>query len=599
MIEQPVYPGNKPEVKKAPQQLVLPEIASNEKVVMDEKKQEVLLPIDYVNDRIFEYGRKLERWKQLDNQAVVMNLTDEQTASMVRCFKDLQQVLTAYRRLHDHLLQRNVLSETEKFRSEDVLALQRQDIAFLDSVCGKMLGGGTDDSSTGWEERSEDADLNQIETLIERYFANKEYDEVVQVWLKVPSYQVERIGLKSKLFYANALIYLGQQEKAAEIYYQIVKEMSVSKEQPTDLLSLRKVLADLYTASGNFLAAENQYEQISSDYLKIGRIDEWSKLQLSILDRSQEGSPELTEFSQLLKEYLGFSPERDGYRIVWHADTFLKKYPYSPVSSNVDIIRADALKRADEWFNAFFSEADTLAAEKKFQDGIELLQTIPKESISVEQNQTVTAKIDELVLGEAVERETLKIERMQELQRQWNNGMKLAEQKDFDAAIALFTELLDTEYSSKAEVKIEELSLQAAKGDRKKAADFFVRFTKTEDLESRKRLLVESRKILKGILVKYPEVEIAQRVLGNIDRVEKEMNKIDPTLLQMIEKEERQQAAQESPLEETPAVIDAFELPAIPVESNETEGAQPPPVPVVEETAPSASLPVLTPQDMQ
>ena len=576
--------------ESVPKPLELPviEIPKDREIAVGEPQ--VLLPIDYVNDRIFEYGRKLDRWKELDEQSVVMNLTEEQTEAMVRCFRDLQKVLNSYGKLHDDLLQRNVISTSEMFTTEDVMNLQRTDIAFLDSICGKMLGGGAEDKAAGWQERQEDADLNQIETLIDRYSSSKEYDEVIQVWLKVPTYQVDRVDLKTKILYGNALMFLGQQEKAAEVYQQIVEEMSVSKEQPTDLISLRKRLADLYAASGNYLAAESQYEQISSDYLNIGKIEEWSKLQLSILERSSKGSPELTEYSSLLREYLGFLPEKDGYKIVWQSDKFLQNYPYSPVSSNVDIIKEDALMRADGWFNTFFTKVDDLVNEKKFQDAMELLQTIPEDIIGAEKVQQVKAKTEELVLAEAVERETIKIERMQELQRRWNEGMTLADSNSFDAAIAIFTELLDTEYSSKAQIKIEELSLQAAKDDRKKAAELFIRFTKTSDIESRKRLLVESRKILRNILVKYPDVEIAQRVLGNIERVEKEMNEIDPTLLVKIEKEEREQDAQTDVREEAPPALDAFDLPAI---IPEGASLNPPPKPS------STNLPVVTPQDLQ
>ena len=31
----------------------------------------------YVNDRIFEYGRKLDRWKELDSQSVTMDLNSQ------------------------------------------------------------------------------------------------------------------------------------------------------------------------------------------------------------------------------------------------------------------------------------------------------------------------------------------------------------------------------------------------------------------------------------------------------------------------------------------------------------------------------------------
>jgi hypothetical protein len=143
---------------------------------------------------------------------------------------------------------------------------------------------------------------------------------------------------------------------------------------------------------------------------------------------------------------------------------------------------------------------------------------------------------------------------VQELQHQWNNGMVLAKDGKFDEAIAVFTNLLDTEYSTKAENKLNEITLEAAKADRKKAANLFVRFTKTTDLESRKKLLVESRKLLKNILVKYPEVEIGAKVRKNIERVELEMNAIDPTLVSLADQEEELQP-------EVDGVDSAFAMP--------------------------------------
>ena len=572
-------------MKETPQPLQTPIVDQTASPTDVVKQVQVLPSIEYVNDRIFEYGRKLNRWKELDEQSVVMSLGQEQTESMIRCFRDLQKVLDGYERLHDDLLQRNIISTSTMFDTEDAMELQKTDIAFIESNCGRLLAGG-EDKAAGWQERQKGADLNQVETLIERYFANNEYSEVVQVWLQIPPYQVERVDLKTKIMYGNALMYLDQQEKAAEIYQQIVDEMSDSKEQPTDILSLRKVLADLYTASGNYQSAEGQYEQISADYLAIGKIEEWSKLQLSILERSVKGSPELTEFSRLLRAYLGYLAERDGYKIVWQADKFLQQYPYSPVASNVDIVKEDIMQRADEWFNGFITQVDMFASEKKFQDAIELLNGVPEEIIGAEKVQELKTKIDEIVLAEAVERETVKLARKQELQRRWNEGMLLADQDDFDGAIQIFTELLDTEYSAKSQVKIEELSLQAAKAARRKAADLFIRFTKTVDVESKKKLLIESRQVLKDILVKYPEVEISEKVLGNIRRVEKEMNELDPFLLSAIELKEREDTMEQDMKQDMTPEMDVFDMPSTPPSATTSPPA-------------SNSLPVYTPQDMQ
>jgi len=506
----------------------------------DEVGQEsgdVVLPSAlYINDRIFEYGRKLNRWKELDSQSVTKNLKDEEAVQMVRCFRRLQDVLTGYSDLREKLLQTDKADVESKISNAQIFELQKNDIAFLENACGRLLADG-EDKAAGWSQREVGADLSQLETLLERHAANKEYEEVVQVWRNIPEAQRDRLRLGSKVHYGNALMYLDQEAKAAEIYQQVVDQMSISDEQATDLVSLRKMLADLYTASGNYRAASTEYTKISDDYRKIGQLEEWSQLQLSILDRSQGGSPELNEFSGILRSFLGYIPERDGYKVVWQAEQFQDSYPYSLVISNVEFMKNTALEAADRWYNGFVTEVDRLSSENKFSQAIRLLETMPTDIIGAEKQMQLQAKNEELGLAEAVENETGKMARMQDLQNQWNNGMLLANGERYEEAIDVFTSLLDTEYSTRAVAKIQELSLNAAKADRRKAADLFIRFTKTTDLESRKKLLVESRKYLKNILVKYPEVEIASKVRGNIERVEQEMNAIDPNLVYMADQE--------------------------------------------------------------
>lgn len=553
----PVQPRLKSPVDQVVSQPRYLDIDSDPEVVMEKDIEEVLPSMVSLNDRIFEYGRKLDRWKELDSQSVDLDLSDEEASQMVRCFRRLQNILNGYSELREKMLRARNMESAEKINKNEVFDLQQKDIAFLESACGRLLGT-SEEKSIGWSRREEKADLAQLETLIDRYAENKEYEEIIQVWLKIPEQQVGRVHLRTKILYGSALMYLHQEEKAAEIYRMVVDQMSSSKEQPSDLVSLRKVLADLYTASGNYREAEIQYKKISEDYQTLGRLEEWSKLQLSILDKSMEDSPELTEYSSLLRNYLGFDPEKDGYKIVWQAEKFLANYPYSPVSSNVEAIKAEVLQGADEWFNGFFEAVDKLSSEKKFEEAMELLETIPADIIGTEKQIKIKEKNQELLLAAAVEKETEKMAQIQELQHQWNNGMLLVKNGRYDEALAVFTNLLDTEYSKKAEKKIEEVSLQAAKADRRKAADLFIRFTKTSDIESRKKLLIESRKLLKNILVKYPEVEIGAKVIGNIKRVEQEMMAIDPNLIALADREES--AVKEDGID---SVFGAAEDPAI------------------------------------
>ncbi len=494
--------------------------------------------MSYVEDRIFEYGRKLENWRRIDEQAAAPEKTsDEDMQIMVGCFKDLQKVLDGYYQLKSDMLQLNTTSSTLVISSQRVLDLQKNDISFLESICGKILTPEKD-KLIDWEKREEEADLPQLETLIERYTDSKEYEEVIQLWQQIPEQQKKRLHLRTKILYANALMFLHQEENAAAIYQQIVDEMVISDEQPTDLLSLRKMLADLYTSSGNYTLAEKQYLNIANDYKALGSIEKWSNLQLDILGRSDENSPELASYSTLLRDFLGFIPSRDGFQLVWDADTFLENYPYSPVASNVDIIRQNAAQGAAAWFDAFIAEVDTLAAEKNYIGALERLDGIPGDIIGAEQKERIKKKNDELVIQDALDREMRRQERTQKLDDTWNEGLLLVNEGAYDSAIEVFTSLLQSEYGAKAQDKINEITLDAARAARRDAANIYKRYTKTEDIELRKKLLIESRRLLSDILVKYPGVSIINKVKQNIERVEQEMNEVDPLLLPRIQQEE-------------------------------------------------------------
>ncbi len=511
----------------------VPDLLEQPEIV--EKSLETTVPSPgYLNDRIYEYGRKLDRWKELDNQSVTTKLSEKDTALMISCFRQLQDVLNGYSDFRTRTLQVQAGGAADGIGNDDFFRLQKNDIAFIEGACNGLLAE-SQEKSVAWTPPVGGADLTQFEMMIDQYAEKKAYEDVIQVWSKIPESQKNQTHFRTKILSAQAMTYLHQEQKAAEIYLTVVDQMANSSEQATDLVSLRKVLADLYTVSGDYRSATSQYQKIYEDYEKLGQLEEWSKLQLALLSRSSDSSPELIDYSAILRDYLGFVPERDGYKILSQTEKFQTDYPYSPVTSNVDFIRDSIKTAADRWFNGLMTEVDKLGKEQDINNALRILESIPGNIVGPEKQLAIKVKIDQLQTEEAVANEAGKMAKVQDLQNQWNNGMLLTNGGRYEEALAVFTTLLDTEYSSKARTKIDELSLEAANADRKKAADYYIRFTKTSDVESKKKLLVESRKLLKNILLKYPQVEIAAKVQGNIERVEQEMNAIDPNLVFMAD----------------------------------------------------------------
>lgn len=484
--------------------------------------------VEYVTGRISEYNKKVDRWRERDGQAAVLQIPADESEKMVGCFRELQKVLNGYNRLHDILLRQASMPVNGAMSAQEVYELQQSDIAFVDGFCGQVVA----DASQGLAKSEDPGDLSSVEAVIAQHAANGKFEELVQVWNQMPEVMAARVSMNTRILYGKALMALQQEEEAIKVFRQIVDQMANPDGQAADLLSLRKILADLYVASGHYRNAEAQYLEISKEYKDMVSIEDWAILQRSMLARGEQGGPELKDYSDLLKNYLGFSPVRDGYTVVWQADKFLQTYPHSPVASNVDLIRTAAREQADKWSNKTLVTTDESAAKKPEQDVLVKPEVIPDVIAPPPATQPQSPPgTGETTATQKVESEAVKLENTQELERRWDEGVRLLEGAQYDKAIEIFTPMLETEYAAKAGKKIAEASLLAAEAERRKAADFFIRFTKAPDVESRKKLLIESRNCLLDILVKYPDVEITEKVLGNIKRVEKEMNAIDPNLI--------------------------------------------------------------------
>ncbi len=494
--------------------------------------ERIMPSVEYVTGRISEYNKKVDRWRERDSQAAVLRIPADESEKMVGCFRELQKVLNGYNRLHDILLRQASMPINGTISAKDVYELQQSDIAFLDGFCGQLVADKP--KGTGGAKSEESGKLSSVEAVIAQHAVRGEFEELVQAWKQMPEASAARVQMNSKILYGKALMALQQEEEAVKVFRQMVDQMTSPDGQAADLLSLRKTLADLYIASGSYQDAEAQYLEISKEYKNMASIEDWAILQRSILKRGEQGGPELKDYSDLLKKYLGFNPAKDGYTVVWQADKFLQTYPYSPVASNVDLVRTAAREQADKWSNKALITTDEVDAKKPDQ-GASVKREITPDIIAPPPpaiQPQISPNTAEATIVEKVESEAVKLKKTQELERRWNEGIRLMEGAQYDKALEIFTPMLETEYSAKAAKKIAEASLLAAEAERRKAADLFIRFTKASDAENRKKLLIESRKCLLNILVKYPEVEITEKVLGNIKRVEKEMNAIDPNLIQ-------------------------------------------------------------------
>jgi tetratricopeptide (TPR) repeat protein len=500
--------------------------------------------LDGIKARIDAYGRKFVRWNALNTAD--SQLSEEQKALMGACYQQMQRILADYNTLRTAVEGSDPgdIAANSVYNAK-MQAVQQADIELVEGECGALV---EPEPATAVQAGQQGPGRATIDKEIETMSAARDYKGIEQAWQQMTPDQQEQVGSAALMLYANALVYLQKEEQAAELYRRIIEKKEASGTPSAELMLLRKNLADLAIATGRYQDAQGQYIQISKDYLALGGVDTWAKQHLAILSGDQMSSAELADYSGLVRNYLGYIPSQDGYRFVWEAEKFLSSHPNSTVASNVETMRKEMAGAAEAWFNGILAEVDRLAKEKKYQEATALIKAQRPDMINDQQLDLLNARNDELVLAEAVEQETAKMAKQQELDQTWNSGLQLVNAGRYDEAIKIFDGMMETEYGAKADAKIVEISSMAAKEDRRKAADLFIRFTKTEDLEIRKRLLIESRSLLKGILAKYPRADITDKVLGNIQRVEQEMNAIDPNLIIQADS----QATIEQPQESTP-----------------------------------------------
>jgi hypothetical protein len=487
--------------------------------------------------RVAAYDQKLARWRVLDEQSMVQTLDPQESELMINCFRDLQNISAGYGTI---AAQPSSVINDSAPDSQVIVDLLARDIAFVDGECGALLAGKAVSLPGQPQEVEQTIDVELIEASILALAEASEYDRIVGEYEQLASYQQEALGVEVLTAYARALVHQERFGEAAAQYELVIDALSQDDAVPFRGIALKKMIADLYAADGDYFSALPYYRQIMLDYEALAEVAQWAQTNTTVL--AQPASQASEEYGTLLQAYVAYQPARDGYQTAWKAEGFQQAHPLSPAAPNAAAIAREVNERADLWFAQLLSDADELAEAGSYQEGLELLTMVPDGKITAEKLQLLLQKIDDITLAESIQRESLKVRQKEESRRLWDEAELLAQKGEYQAAVATYSQLRNSEYGIQAELKISELSLAAATAERRRAAELFVSYTRATDPMVQKDLLVQSRRVLKDILIDYPDAEIGDKVRGNISRVEAEMNKVDPSLLPALERAERIQA---------------------------------------------------------
>ncbi len=513
VVEEPVPAGRTPESP-----------APGLQITADD---DLLLPLlTHINERIFFYEQKLAAWKPPTGQEVVPGSTEPSSASE-DCRRRMEGILSQYNALHRQILQKDSITTGDLLKGETLLNLEKQDFQFLESDCN--VSAAVEQAADRSQSTEQALSGRKAQEISEAYAAGdyektiREYENLLGETFRDPPYEVS-------LAYGKALVKTGRESDGRKVLKDLLARIR-RNDQALWEFQLMQLIGDLDFALGTYDSARSQYDEIVNIYKELSEKNNWAKEQLSALNVADEQSEEVKAYSELLRSYLAYNPNRDGFTVVQKAETFVDTYPYSLVASSADHLVTISRKKAEQWYQNLLQQVNDLAAKEKYQEALLVLERVPRTILPLEKQQELAAKATELTTTEAITRETRQLAQEQQLQEDWNAGMTFLERKEYDQAIEAFNKLLDSSYGDRARARIDEAANLAAQEDRKRAAELFVRSNRTSDLESRKRLLLSSRQLLQDILIKYPQSDLVNKVQRNLQRIDKEINAIDPSLL--------------------------------------------------------------------
>jgi len=324
--------------------------------------------------------------------------------------------------------------------------------------------------------------------------------------------------------YGLALLKNHQEPMARKIFVDLLARVQPQQGQDALTFPLMQVIGDMDLSMESYDEARRRYEEIIRLSIDRGHREEWAGMQLAALQPGSTPPVEMKEYSVLLKNYLAYTPKRDGYAVSEQAEKFLLTYPASRLVSSVNLIHKTTREQAEAWLNQGIKRIEALAGERKSQEPSVTGEQVPA-------NNPLPDTRDVVKSGEQAVSAPVAVVDEQALREDFDKGMKQLEAKEYDKAMESFTRLLKTPYEDRARTRIEEAARLGAQEDRQKAADLFVRSNATRDQENKKKLLLSSRQLLQGILVKYPQSGLGDKVQKNLSRIEEELKALDPSLL--------------------------------------------------------------------
>lgn len=472
---------------------------------------------EFASSRRKAYSDKISQWHIVKATVDSLDLGLDKPELWQNCIVEMENILSGYAAIADGLPGMADLHS----------AVFQHDISFIESDCESIFAD-TIDSVAGKIDHYADLSAGQAGKVVSHYGRIEDYERVILTYQSLIGSAGRKADYDIQEIYSHALQRAGRLAEAAGVLLAVADSRKDSYNW-----KLRLHAADMLMAIGDFGKALEQYQKVAEVFASWSTFDETVQARMKLLqDDNYQQNEALVLYARALHAWMtGGGKEIPA---VLHENSMLLERRYS---GTIYAIEGEKLLNQAEnsvhtYVLGMLDEARSFTADKEFNKAQAIIDALIQLKSSPESRDLVAIVGEEIKQAESEEK-ILQQRAMEEaLDAKWQQANVFFDQKEYDKAIDLFRELVNSEYRKKAIRKIDKAVELAAVDMRKKAALLFSKSRRMNGFEKKSVLLLESRAILRGIIRRYPEAKVIDKVVANLEVIEEQINNLDPSLLE-------------------------------------------------------------------
>lgn len=462
--------------------------------------------------RLKGYNAKFSQWQALQSTIDALDTEVEKQAEWLVCLQKIEKISQGYD---------GIVNGTSG-EDEPQFGIWQDDISFLESDCDTVYSVNVASVSEQLDHYKALSSA-QVEQVILHYDDQHDYQRIISTYQNILVDTDQEVDPSIREIYGNALRNTGRLGDAVKILLDVAETR-----EGVQSWHLRLQIAEM-------LVALNDIEHARSQYLKVAEIfDTWREQEqtveskLALLAASNRDEKALHLYSQALYSWMTGSGKEIPEVLEKNIKVLEMNYGGTIYADEGYKLMVQAEKSVQDFVIRELDEAIKLATENKFIKAHALIDSLQKLRIPADTMKIIKVVADDVKEVEAEERIFQKRLKEEAVDAKWDQAVLFFDQKDYDKAIELFRELVNTSYRKKAIKKMNEAVEIAAVEMRKQAALLFSRSRRIRDKEQQLALLYESQAILQEIIRRYPEAEVIKKVSINLEVIEKQILELNP-----------------------------------------------------------------------